>query len=391
MSRYHVCTPAQTLKSYAEWILTQETDDPFFKCIINGKQFLDWYSITYALRTLLYASEITGEFRFADKAVEYVERYLEEQLPNGAFMATFRNKPTSALSKKELNEIFRHGKINVADNGSNVLAVMQSARFVGEERKKRYLDAVKRWFDNWVMTWQLPEGGYTNGIWVGQRVSGPYTGAIATISAAFSCYYRLTGEVEYIRNAEEAIMFQCEHWLEDGRPVFLCPYSSPNKKVLDDFGNSFYLLEGMCQTHSSTGDAGVRDVIEKRLREWIFGEKGLLTQWSGSFFNFIVTPMLPNEGELYSSRLSGVCLTWEMAKANGILAALLYYLRHIDYDERLRQVTEAGVEYLCTPVQARMSGVRSEPDTSYGALAVQSTGFAGLSVAEAITADISWR
>ena len=83
----------------------------------------------------------------------------------------------------------------------------------------------------------------------------------------------------------------------------------------------------------------------------------------------------------------GIRPGWELAKSNGILHAFWYYLRHIHDDPQLREKVDLGVNYLSHPLKARMSGVCSDPEESYGSFAVQSTGFAGLSLAESIRPD----
>ena len=45
---------------------------------------------------------------------------------------------------------------------------------------------------------------------------------------------------------------------------------------------------------------------------------------------------------------------------------------------------EKGIKFLSNPLKARSTGICCEPAESYGAFAVQATGFAGLSLAEAI-------
>ncbi len=45
---------------------------------------------------------------------------------------------------------------------------------------------------------------------------------------------------------------------------------------------------------------------------------------------------------------------------------------------------ESGLGHLGTPLRARMSGVMSDPEDSYGAYAVQATGFAGLSLLDVV-------
>ena len=133
-------------------------------------------------------------------------------------------------------------------------------------------------------------------------------------------------------------------------------------------------------------ERGDKARIAERLKLWIFGERGILTQWEGSFLGFNNPAQPPEPGEIPSSRL-GIRFTWEMAKANGILYCLSYYLNHIEDDSRLREKVELGIRHLSHPLKARMSGVASDPEESYGAFALQSTGFAGLSLAEAVQKD----
>jgi hypothetical protein len=142
----------------------------------------------------------------------------------------------------------------------------------------------------------------------------------------------------------------------------------------------------MCWTHSAARNDEVKKLIEDRLKIWIFGRKGLLSQWGDSWFNYMVTahPWDEEPGALPTSRQASLRLGWEMAKSNGIMHAFLYYLNNIEENSKLREKVELGLKYLTHPLKCRMSGVMSDPEESYGAFAVQSTGFAGLSIAEAI-------
>ena len=47
--------------------------------------------------------------------IHHIDRYLEEQLPNGAFTSNYRRHATSELSKQQFHEILRTGKVNLAD------------------------------------------------------------------------------------------------------------------------------------------------------------------------------------------------------------------------------------------------------------------------------------
>jgi hypothetical protein len=376
------------LKVYADWLLEQQIEKPvkFFKCIEKGENSLEWYMIFYPMRTLLLTGKLFGEQKYIDPVIEYIDSYISEQLPNGGFTSNYRQQPTRQLSKKEFHELLRCGKINIADVGSNVVGIMQASEFVNQKRKEKYLNAVKRWLDDWVPIWALKDGGYGNGIWIGHKLNAPYTCAISTIAMAFAAFTQVSGDREYIENAERCIEFQCSKWLNDGRPIFMNCYPEPFEQVLEDYSHSFYLLEGMCWTHYVSKNKRIRDMIEKRMREWLFNDKGLLSQWASSWFSFQTPYMPPLSGEMISSR-RGLRLGWELAKSNGIPHTFLYYLNHIEDNPCLRKKVELGLKYLSNPLKARMSGVASEPEESYGMFAVQATGFAGLSLAEASKMD----
>lgn len=378
---YKQLTPEQAFNLYADWMVERMADMRW-----DG----EWYMVFYPVRALTLAGQHFKRQDCLDVAFKYVDTYLSEQLPCGGFTSNYRRKPTASLTKQEFHEILRTGKVNLADNGSNVTGVIQAAQAATGERRERYLNAARKWLDEWVPVWALPEGGYGNGIWVGHKINSPYTCAMATTSAALSAFTLATGEREFVANAERCMKFQCAQWLPDGRPINLNCYPLPSKQATNDYGHIFYLLEGMCWTHYASKDAEVRALIEKRLREWIFGNAGLLTQWRKSWFNFQMSGY-PADWEadgcgLNMSRL-GIRPGWELAKSNGILHAFLYYLNHVEENPQLREKVDLGLRFLSHPLKARMSGVASDPEETYGQFADQATGFAGLSLAEGIRKD----
>ncbi len=392
------------LKEYCDWILARKTENGFYRCVEGGTPSREWYMIFYPARALLYAYDILGDKRYLDAVIQSTDLYLSEQLPNGGFTSNFRQQPAGTLSKAEFQDILRNGKVNLADNGSNLGAVIQTVKYLDPAKKIKYIDAIRSWFDNWVSIWALPGGGYGNGIWVGHKVNTPYTMAMSNVATAFSMFYQLTGEDEYRVHAEDCMRFQCrDHWLPDGRPVNLSVYPLPSEYVVEDYSRIFYLLEGLCWTHRVTKDDELKSLIAKRLKEWIFSTNGILSQWRGNWFNF--NPYTAPESEdswkkrfpalgeteqerdhrrtqLPSSRM-GIRLFWELAKSCGILYGFSYYLNQIEEDPQLRAILDQGVGFLCRREEAKMAGAMSDPETSYGQFAVQATGFAGLSLAEA--------
>ena len=390
---YEQQSPEDALRMCCEWLTMQQDGKDFFRIYEVGEHSFEWYMVFYPVRTLLLGGRLLNEPKYIKTALKSVDLYLTEQLPNGGFTSNYRGQSSDTLTNHDIAKILRTGNVNLADNGSNLLAVVQAAAFVDAERRKLYLDAVRKWFDLWVPIWILPNGGLNNGLWGGEVHHGAYTCAIGTVTAALSAFVQATGEYEYMEIAENAIRYQMENWFpdEDGRPVNMdCYILTPHEPIaLNDFGHSFYLLEGMCWTHRVTKDEALKAAIGQKLRAWLFGKKGLLSQWGDSWFNFMVMahPWDAEPTDPPTSRQSSIRLGWEMAKSNGIPHAFLYYLNHIEDNPALREKLDKGLTYLTHPLKARMSGVMSDPEESYGAFAVQATGFAGLSLAERICAD----
>lgn len=378
-------SPSDALRTYGDWLLAQQVTEPFpfFRTRSSG---YSWYDVFYPLRTLMLCGKLFGKPHYLEACLPYMDAFIAEQLPNGGFTAHYRRKPTDTLSKKEFETIMRDGYVNLADNGSNVLALMQAMPLLSPDQRQRYLNAARKWFDDWVVIWLLKEG-CGNGIWEGKRFGTPYTMAMANVSSAYSAFGLVTGEYEYIEKAEALMSFQTTQWLPDGRPLNLTYFAAPAKQAIEDYARIFYLLEGLCWTHCASRNDDVKARIAARLKLWIFGERGILTQWDRSFFGFNNAGQPTEPGEIPSSRL-GLRVTWEMAKVNGIIHALFYYLDHIDNDPGLREKVDRGIQHLSHPQKARMSGVASDPEESYGAFAVQSTGFAGLSLAQAAKPNV---
>ena len=388
--RYEQLTPQEAMIEYCEWLISQQVETSvgkFFRIIEEGNEKHEWYMAFYPLRTLMLAGKLLNRPEYFDVALPYFDTYVDEQLPNGAFTSNFRNQKGSEISHEDFVYQMLHGRLNLADNGSNSQALIQAAMLCGDEdRRVRYLAAVKKWFDNWTLIFALPNGAYGNGFWSGQKPCSPYSMA-ANVCSAFSAYTLATGDEEYINYAEKFIMFLCDHWLEDGRPIRFNSYPVESNGVVDDFARMFYLLEAMCWTHLVSKKPEVRARIEERLRQWLLTETGIFRQWhpQHSFFNcrhgenrYSHVP----EG-MYSTKLE-VRVMWELAKANGILHCFSYIRENMFDDPEISTRYERGIKFLSHPLKARSTGICCEPEEAYGAFAVQATGFAGLSLAEAI-------
>ncbi|MBE6930498.1 MAG: hypothetical protein E7463_09485 [Ruminococcaceae bacterium] len=385
--KYEQLTPGEALESYCDWLLTQQTQDEvgtfFYIKGASGMRSREWYMIFYPLRTLLLAGKLLNRPDYTEAVWKYFDNYVGEQLPNGAFSSNYRRQPSETLTKKDIQELLRSGKLNLADNGTNTHALIQAAMMCDDPvRKERYLKAVGHWLDDWVSIWALPNGSYGNGIWGGHKLNGPYTIAL-NAATSMSAYTLATGDYDYVENAENFIRWQAGHWLEDGRPIRFNCYPEPEAGTfIDDFSRIFYVMESMCWIHYASKNEEVRKLIEEKLKAWIFGSCGILTQFPSNALWFQQTS-LPGPDGLVSSRREARTM-WEYAKCTAIPSLFSYYLNNIEENAQLRETYEKAIRFLSNPLHAVTIGVAGDPNAPMGYFAVQATGFAGLSLAEAI-------
>lgn len=376
---YEQLSPKEALETYCEWIMEQLPQ-------YDELTIFSWYRVFYPLRVLLLGSKLLGKPHYAEAAWRQMDRYLPEQLPNGAFCAYFRNKPTAEMTQKEIEELFRTGNLNLADNGSNVHGLLLGAAVADPERRERYIAAARKFLDWYVPVWSLPDGSYGNGIWAGQKLNAPYTMAINVCSAFAQCTL-LTGDRHYIENAERFAMFQCDNWHPCGVPVRFNLYPVPDShNLVGDYSRIFYLLEGLIWTHYVSRDQAVRSRIEERLTEWL--EKDLLKRWpeNRNWFDMNKATLrhIPH-GDYGDSGHDIVGFYWMAAKCGGIPHLLKYYLKHIEDRPEWRMRVERGEKFLCNPLNARTLAIMAEEVEPV--FCFQATGFAGLSVAAAMDLD----
>jgi len=92
--RYEQLTPREALECCCDWIvsrLPQYEQEPGFA----------WYRLFYPFRTLLLGAKLLDRKENAGSAWRWMDRYIAEQLPNGAFTADYRDQPTEKLSQED--------------------------------------------------------------------------------------------------------------------------------------------------------------------------------------------------------------------------------------------------------------------------------------------------
>ena len=384
--------PKETLRIYCDWLLAHQLPDGAFSHTSRV-----WYGISYALRTLIVGYKIFGEGKYLTAVTKSLDRLIEEQLPNGAWITAFRNKPTNQLTETEIEQLMK-GTANTADIGSIAVCPLSIYSALNEERKRLYLRAVKDFADKWASQFILPSGAFSNGLWHGKMLLFPYSVATGTQAMLFSGLYGVTEDERYIEITSRAIEFQLDHWLEDGRPVhFRHDRDDSFPQEVTEYGDIYYLLEGMMWVYFYSKEVKLKKKILRVLGWFLEGERGLLKQWREVWFE--TDPPIKRERSVWFDDLPpvngytiGVSIgrDWSNPKSAGLLPALMLYYREVRKDKSIKDIIEKGIEFLCTPRYAEHIGVMVNPKLPWGKYSVQATGFAGLSLAEYIKPSVSF-
>lgn len=380
--------PKATLQEVCTWLLRQRKPNGFLGDIEGTRQW--WYTSAYPIRTFLAAYELFGTKIYLEVSENILDQLLSEQMPEGGFTQAFRNQPTASLSAAELEQVRAQNWMNLADIGSIVAALIAAIPYVDADRRRRYLDAAKRYCDLWALRFQRSCGGFTNGWLAGQEARAIYSTATANSAFVFAFLGHVSGETGYLEVADRALSFLLQGWNGDGRPLDWPfdvqfpghPYYQPVQHV----GDQFYTLDALACTLVHTRDKALRQRLFAAMRRWLFGARGMLTTIGGRSW-------LPLQE------------TWNNSKS----AALPIFFRRFLHQgpelgatpgelDQVGKVQEVARKFLCTPEYARRIGVMVEDpkDLPWGAHSLQSwagcavaaTGFAGLSLAEMVKPGI---
>jgi hypothetical protein len=368
----------QALRDLCEWLMAKRLPNGFLGDYEPGagKQInYWWYTSAYPIRVLLAGYQLFNEPRYLAAVTAILDKLVEEQLPNGAWAQAFLDRPVRTLPPTEIEGIYQRYWLNMADVGSIAGALAVSCRYVDPARKRRYLGAAKRYADDWAAQWQLPSGAFTNGLLRGVPQDNPYHVATATEAAFFAALSAVSGEARYLRIAQRAAEFLLDNWREDGRP-FCYPDKSFNDGVpyvqpVTQFGDIFYLHDGLLFVWNQTRDQAFRDKM-RRVYDWhLEGEYGLLQAMAGQSW-FPLQDM------------------WDNSKTAGMPLVFLARDRMAGDGKHRGRIADLR-RFLATPEFARRIGVMlDDPDLPWGGHSLQSwaccsvaaTGFGGMTLAE---------
>lgn len=352
--------PRAALHEACEFLLRNRRPDGFLEA--NSSE---WYRSAYPMLTLLAGFEVFGDRRYLRAVTDLLDKLVDEQLPNGAWSSLFADAPVSQRSPQEVAQVMSW-TTNTADTGTVATCLSAASRFVDAPRRRRYIEAHRRYADEYVRHFQLPSGAFGNGRWLGQDLTFPYSVATGVQAMSFTALHAATGEPHYLEIAERAVDWLLrDTWLEDGRVVFH-PHDSSQALVLPatSFGTLHYFHDGIQWVWHWTRDEALRDRIREAYARHVHGSAGLLAArqhgvwWQPS----------PN--------------AWENSKAGGIPRVLITFGRDATADAEVAEAVERCAAFLAHRAFALRIGVTEDSRPPWGEFSIPSTGFAGLTLAE---------
>lgn len=371
-----------------DFLLDSRSEDGFVGDFEFSKKL--WYTASYPIRTWLCAYELSGKGKYLHACENILDKFVSEQMPEGAFTQVFRNRKTIGLSEAELKNIRQNNWMNLADVGSMVAALTAACKYTDEKRAAVYLETAKRYIDSWAMRFRQDCGGFTNG-WVCRPAEKLYS--VATASTALTCtfIYELTGEEKYMKVAEDAALFMAKDWNDDGRMIhYVYDRMYPGHDFYQDaceFADGFYTAETLSAVLAVSRNNEVRKAAFSALEKYVFGSAGLLELKKN-------LPWWKPQN------------IWHNSKSTGNPIFLLDCIRHGDEfgisAEKIRRAEyELSVceKYICTPEFAVRLGVMMPvPEGEYpfpnhalqgwAGCSIAAAGFCGIALSDMIKKDI---
>ncbi|HET9233483.1 MAG TPA: hypothetical protein VFP10_05030 [Candidatus Eisenbacteria bacterium] len=326
-----------------------------------------WYECAYPVRTLLAARRILDEPRYETAALECVDRFVEEQLPEGGWSAHFFGSAGCSLAQATRMEY--HSR-NLADVGSMALALGLAAEAAKGERAARYLTLDRAYADNIVLKAQLSSGAFPNGRWEGKELLFPYSIATAVQATHLAQLYRLTEDKRYRDAALRAALFLAGSVQSDGS-VRLYPHDKDETRLLpaESVGDLFYVVESLIHVLPLAVGADA-DSLAGALDRYFRGGS-LAPLWSDP-------RTWLRKGDV-----------WERSKRAGVLYLLLGYEEIRGPSEDLSKLVQAVFGALESPAFSQSIGVRADPQSPENRYSMAATGFAGIGFAALARGEVS--
>lgn len=345
----------RTLRDYCEFLLKNQPSEGCFSYM--GA----WYQNAYPVRTLLAGAVLLREPRYRDAAFACLDRFAQEQQPNGGWCSTYFGKPGC-----EFAVVADTLSANLADIGTMSLCLALAAAQATGERQALYLKAITTYADSLVLPNQLDDGAFPNLRYEGRDFRHPYSVATATQAASLSALYAVTKDPRYLYAAERAGEWLANTFYPDGQVGFFA--HDQNQQVMamsTAFGDLFYMVEALTWVAHYSRTPDTRTLILQALDRYVWASQGIAASATHGYW------WQPQS-------------LWGSAKMGGMLYVLEQYREMGCRDTRLRTWIPRALAWLGDAGLSGRIGVLADPLSMTGDFAMVATGFAGIGLAASI-------
>jgi hypothetical protein len=348
----------RVLGEFGDFLLEWRPDDGAFS------EVGAWYQNAYPVRTLLAAGLLLDRDDFREAAFSVLDRFCNEQRPTGGWYSTYFGRDGCGLAAAPDTS-----SANLADIGTMSLCLALAAPHASPERAERYLAAARRYADEVVLPAQDAEGWFPNGLYMGRDHGHPYSVATACQAGSLAVLGAVTGEIRYLEAAERAGVWLSDNVRENGDIVF-APHDTSRVRLIKptDFGDAFYLMEGLAWTARYAIDPASHHRIERVRDRLLTGPGGLRDRVREGYWYRPVDP-------------------WSDSKMGGVLYLLADAPPEVPDADRDLWMSRIFA-WLADPGLSRRIGVRAPPPAPGGEYALAATGFAGIGLAALIDPDV---
>lgn len=360
-------SPTARLRAVCDGLVGRQRSDGLFTPTAGR-----WWEVSFQIRVLLAGSVLLEEPRYREAACRAIERFVEEQAPDGGWCA-FHPDSSGATPACDSR--------NLADLGTITACLSLMAPYLAAPEREAALQAHRVYIERFASRWDRPDGNYANGLYTSVVEDVPYSVATATQAVSLIALYRATGDVSYMRRAEVAARALTSGWFGDGRPL-LRPHdrSTPRVTATTAFGDLYYVIEALLWVDAATEDAALHRTIGNTLRIYLLGRRGVVrsTPEDGWF--------APPSEATNGCKINGM---------PGILLAARHRLRAAEEsadaageDEMLTTIAGEGLRRLCDPATRAAYGASALPSDRLGPDGSACELFAAISIAESIRPGI---
>lgn len=349
-----------------QWIVDIDVGSGELK--IEAKRKTSIFINSNLARILVAGYELTGRQEYLNEAMDWFDRLV-------ALQQTIET--SNGIVGGWWGDFRPEDNIYLGDAGTSATALCGIVRFVDEERKQKYTQALQQYAnfviygsktdpqgknrqatDSFIIQSGEHKGAIGCGYFRNELSTAPYIISTAVTGAGFfSAFAELTGNGQYLNIAESAT-----RWLLKQRdPYGEMPYML-HSFTLDEwpFDTMSYVADGIVGFYRRTSDEAVRkEIIQSMNRsiQWLLNQQNRQGTW----------------GKLRSE---------DQQRSQGVLALLVWYYDQVSPHSMVYSAIEKNCNYFLDEKNSKKFGVKELPIP---------TGFVGLGIAEVLEPGITFR